>query len=133
MSASVHTTALSKKAMLEALSVSLGIVSTACQVSGVGRRTHYDWLKNDPEYKEQVESISEQAIDFAESKLFELINGVHEIMNTPDGNVIAYKTPPHAAATIFYLKTKAKKRGYIERTEVEEVKPNLPDWMSEAK
>jgi len=103
--------------MIEALEKSLGIVSTACNSVGISRQTHYRWLSEDPEYKQQVEDISEMAIDFVESKLHEKINGV-AILSKDDENV--YHQPPSDTAIIFFLKTKAKKRGYIERTEVEQ-------------
>jgi len=86
--------------MIEAMKKSLGIVSTACAEVGINRCTHYEWLKNDEQYKEEIDAISESVIDFAESKLHQLING---------GDV---------ASTIFYLKTKGKKRGFVERTEL---------------
>ncbi len=89
-----------KKAMVEAMKKSLGIVSTACAEVGINRWTHYDWLKTDEEYKQEIDAISESVIDFAESKLHKLIDG---------GDV---------ASTIFYLKTKGKKRGFVERTEL---------------
>ena len=88
-----------KKAMIEALEQSLGVVTTACRVAGIGRTTHYKWLREDPEYHEAVEDISGVALDFAESQLHRQIK---------DGNT---------AATIFYLKTKGKGRGYVERIE----------------
>lgn len=91
-----------KKAMLEALEQSLGVVTTACKKVGIGRTTHYMWLKEDEKYKKEVESIEDIALDFAESQLHKQIR---------DGNT---------AGTIFYLKTKGKKRGYIERTEVQQ-------------
>jgi len=90
-----------KKGMLEALTKSLGIVSTACETVGISRTTYYKYYKADEQFKEQVDGISEEAIDFVESRLFELIR---------KGNV---------AATIFFLKTKGKKRGYVERQEIE--------------
>jgi hypothetical protein len=58
-----------KKAMLEALEKSLGVVTTACKSVGIGRTTHYMWLDEDPEYRRNVESISDIAVDFAESSL----------------------------------------------------------------
>lgn len=90
-----------KKAMIEALEKTLGVVTTACKLAGVGRRTHYDWMESDPEYKKQVKSIEDIAIDFAETQLHKQIQ---------DGN---------PTSTIFYLKTKGKKRGYIEKSEIE--------------
>ena len=91
---------IQKAAMLEALEKSLGIVTSACKSVGISRNTHYTWLKQDDIYKEAVEDIENIALDFAESQLHKQIKR---------GNT---------AGTIFYLKTKGKKRGYVERQEV---------------
>ena len=90
-----------KKAMIAALQQSLGVVTSACKAVGISRETHYKWLREDVDYKYLVEDLSNIALDFAESQLHNQIkNG-----STP--------------ATIFYLKTKGKKRGYIERQEIQ--------------
>ena len=109
---------LKKKAMLKALESSLGVVTTACELVGIKRNSHYRWMQEDEEYKAQVESLSDLAIDFAESQLFELIKGAHREVSTPDGEVIRIQDAPNTSATIFYLKTRGKKRGYVERTEL---------------
>jgi len=109
---------LKKSAMLKALENSLGVVTTACEVVGIDRRTHYRWMNEDEEYRAQVESLNDLAIDFAESQLFELIKGAHREVSTPDGEVIRIQDAPNTSATIFYLKTRGKKRGYVERTEL---------------
>ena len=101
-----------KKALVEALEKSLGVVSTACKAAGISRDTHYRWLKEDPEYKAQVEELSEVAIDFAESHLHKLIK---------DGN---------PAATIFFLKTKGKNRGYVERQEIAVAEKKPLSWFT---
>jgi len=101
------------EAMLFALERSNGIVTTACKNAGIARDTHYRWLKENPEYKTAVDMAAEIAIDFVESKLMALINGV--TVETEKG--VVYKRPPDVASVIFYLKTKAKHRGYVERTE----------------
>ena len=90
-----------KKAMLDALEKSLGVVTAACKTVGIGRTTHYLWMDTDPEYKAAVEELSDVAIDFAESQLHKQIK---------EGN---------STATIFFLRTKGKKRGYVERQEVD--------------
>lgn len=102
-----------KKALIEALEKSLGVVSTACKAAGVSRDTHYRWLKEDPEYKDQVEELAEVAVDFAESHLHKLIK---------DGN---------PAATIFFLKTKGKNRGYIERQEIAVAEKKPLSWFTD--
>tara|TARA_R100001440_G_scaffold16711_1_gene28271 strand:- start:17494 stop:17853 length:360 start_codon:yes stop_codon:yes gene_type:complete len=89
-----------KKALIEALEKSLGIVTTACKQVGIGRTTFYNYYNDDQEFKHQVDDIANMSLDFAESKLLEQIK---------DNST---------AATIFYLKTKGKKRGYVERQEI---------------
>ena len=96
-----------KRAMIFALEKSLGIVSTACKEVGINRSTHYDWMKSDDEYKKEVDSIQDIALDFAESKLFSQIDA------------------ENMTATIFYLKTKGKGRGYVERQEIGVVENEL--------
>tara|TARA_R110001632_G_scaffold195733_1_gene317351 strand:- start:124 stop:504 length:381 start_codon:yes stop_codon:yes gene_type:complete len=95
----MNKTAQHKKAIIEALEQSLGIVTSACKKVGVGRTTFYGWLNDDEEFAKAVQDIENVALDFAESQL-------HQQIKT--GN---------ATSTIFYLKTKGKKRGYIERME----------------
>lgn len=85
--------------MIDALEKSLGIVTTACRSCGISRNTHYTWMKDDEDYKKAVDSIADIALDFAESKL-------HGQIKNGD-----------TTATIFFLKTKGKRRGYVERQE----------------
>lgn len=94
-------TDITKKAMLEALEKSLGIVTSACKSVDISRETHYRWLREDADYKAAVDSLTDVALDFAESQLHKQIK---------DGN---------STATIFFLKTKGKKRGYVERQELD--------------
>ena len=105
-----------KKAILQALEDKYGIVSEACKSIGFSRSTFYDWLKNDPEFKKEVDDVQETAIDYVEGKLFQKISGV-VLGKVHDGAIVAYDLPPSDTAIIFYLKTKAKHRGYIERQE----------------
>ena len=91
---------IKKDAMIQALEKSLGVVTTACKQVGIGRATFYEWLEKDPKFAKEVAEIQNVALDFAESQLHKQIG---------DGST---------SATIFYLKTKGKKRGYIERQEI---------------
>jgi hypothetical protein len=92
---------INKKAMLDALEKSLGVVTSACKSVDISRETHYRWLREDADYKAAVDELSDVALDFAESQLHKQIK---------DGN---------STATIFFLKTKGKKRGYVERQELD--------------
>lgn len=109
-----------KKDVLASLEAHHGIVTDACGKVGLARSTFYEWLKNDPEFKAAVDEIQEVAIDFVESKLFERIKGV-EVYKGEDkdtGEMITYTLPPDVPAISLYLKTRGKKRGYIERQEL---------------
>ena len=90
-----------KKKMIEALENSLGIVSLACKKVNISRQTHYRWTQEDLDYDKEARSIIEATIDYVESKLFENIGDKKE------------------ASIMFYLKSKAKHRGYVERQEID--------------
>ncbi len=89
-----------KSDVLKALEISLGVVTSACRKANISRTTFYKWLGEDPDFARQVKDIEDVALDFVESQLFKQIK---------DNNV---------ASTIFYLKTKGKNRGYMERQEI---------------
>lgn len=103
-----------KKEVLESLEQHHGIVTTACASIGCPRSTYYNWLASDEEFKTAVDEIQETAIDFVESKLMEKINGV----TCAGKEETIYDQPPSDTAIIFFLKTRGKKRGYIEKTEL---------------
>jgi hypothetical protein len=94
---------IQKKAVVEAYIKSFGNVSTTCKSTGITRQTFYNWLKNDEDFKTAIENsgAEDYFLDFLESKLTEKINS------------------GDTTCIIFALKTKAKKRGYIERSEVD--------------
>lgn len=91
---------IKKEAFLEALEKSMGIVSQATKKVGIDRTTPYRWMKEDTEFEDKVMEIQNVVGDFAETKLYELVN---------DG------VP---SAVIFLCKTKFKNRGYVERQEI---------------
>lgn len=88
-----------KKAMVDAMTNNLGNVTNACKEVGISRQTHYNYYNDDPEYKKVIDDIGEIVLDFAEQMLQEKIRD------------------KDTTAIIFFLKTRGKKRGYIERAE----------------
>lgn len=85
----------------KAIEDSGGIISTIAERLGCEWHTAKKYIENNEELKSVYEAESESVIDLAESKLIENIQAND---NT---------------AILFYLKTKGKKRGYIERNETE--------------
>ena len=95
------TTKNRKKAMLEAMRKTLGVVTPACEIAKINRITYYRWMERDEKFRAEVKDIENIAIDFAESQLHKQIK---------NGEV---------SSTIFFLKTKGKSRGYIEKSEID--------------
>jgi hypothetical protein len=104
-----------KKELIEAMEMCHGIVSDACKSVGVSRVTYYDYYKNDSEFKDSIDEIECSVLDYVENKLF---------LNIEKGDV---------TCMIFYLKTKGKKRGYVEKSEIDHniSFPTLPDIIIE--
>ena len=109
-----------KLSLIYALISTKGILTPACKAANTSHTTHYRWMNEDPVYKEAIDSIKEVALDYVESKLFELIDGVKVEQGEDDeGEPIVYKERPQTAAVIFYLKTLGQHRGYIEKQHVQ--------------
>lgn len=119
MPTKIAKVAKNKATMLEALMLTFGNVSEACEKTMLSRASHYEWMNNDEDYKRAVEAVDESNIDFAESKLRELIKGPEYEALSHSGKVVTLKSSPVPQAVMFFLKTKGKKRGYIEKTEVD--------------
>ena len=110
-----HSKKANKNKLLLAMANSSGVVTKACELADLSRWTFYSYYNEDKEFKKEVDDIRESAIDVAETKLHEAIN---------EGNL---------TAVIFYLKTKGKNRGYVERQEshVKQDRENLPEWLED--
>ena len=89
-----------KKEFINAMYKTKCNVSESCSIAGISRQTFYNWTNKDPEFAEAVEEANEANVDFVESSLLQRIN---------EGDT---------TAIIFYLKTKGKKRGYVETQEI---------------
>jgi hypothetical protein len=83
-----------------AIKGSKGFITTIAKRLKCSRPTVYRLLEEYPELKQALTDERETQTDHVESKLFDQIN---------QGNI---------TAIIFYLKTQAKHRGYIERQEL---------------
>lgn len=93
-----------------------GNISATCTALGIDRNTLIGWKERYPKLAQLLDEVDESLIDFSESKLLEQINA---------GNL---------TAIIFHLKTKGKKRGYVESMEqnvnvnpFEKLMQELPD------
>jgi len=94
---------LKKQAFITAYRKSFGNISASCESIDIDRATYYRWIDNDHDFVEALHKVEpeETFVDFAERALAKKINS------------------GDTTAIIFALKTKGKRRGYIERTETD--------------
>ncbi len=78
-----------------------GNLSATARALNVDRGTLASWRDAHPELKAKFSAVEESLLDFTESKLIQQIDA------------------SNLTAIIFYLKTKGRKRGYIEKQESE--------------
>jgi len=95
-------TIIGKARFLKALPETFGLITNTCLKIGVDRKAYQEWCALDPVFKADVtrviEESKERGLDFAEGKLYELMNS---------------KEP---SAVYFYLKCKGKERGFFEKS-----------------
>ena len=115
---------------LEIYRKNLGNITETCKKSGVNsRQTYYNWLAENTEFKLAIDEIQESLLDFVESQQMLLIRGVPKYKETKhkDGSVtrdfVGWIDRPDRNLIQFYLQTKGKGRGYVERRELEVTTP----------
>ena len=89
-----------KKKLLEALEKSLGIVTPACKEVGISRNQFYVYYREDEEFKKAVDDINDITLDFVENQLLRKIKEGSE------------------RSIMFYMKYKARKRGYTDSIDI---------------
>lgn len=94
----------------DAITESKGILASAASRLGCARNTIVNYIERYSTVKAAFDEANETTIDYVESQLLKQI------------------TAGQPAATIFFLKTKAKHRGYVER---QEHKINVSDMSDE--
>jgi hypothetical protein len=82
-------------------------ISVACQQADVSRRTYQAWKESDPKFAAEVDEVMESQIDKWEESLHK--------------NILA----GDATSVIFALKTKGRKRGWIEKDHSTDAKENI--------
>jgi len=89
-----------KEQILDGMNNNLGIVTPVLKQVGISFNTYKKWLSEDETFKNDVESIDVATIEWVASKLYE------NIKNNDKTSII------------YFLKSKGKKFGWAERTEI---------------
>ncbi len=89
------------KTIIRALEATAGMVTYAAKKLDVSYVSLWKWIKKSTELQQALHSIKESHIDLAETKL---------LQNVKNGD---------PSSIFFYLKCKAKDRGYVEKQQIE--------------
>lgn len=95
----------SRVKVMAAIKGSGGLKSVICQRLGCDRQTLENYFKDSEELREAYQREVDDLGDVVEAKIIEAIRSGSETM------------------AIFYAKTKLKSRGYVERQEIDPMKP----------
>lgn len=82
-----------------------------CSLSGLNK-----WLKDDPKLKEVYDEVVESRLDFCESQMFTLIQGIPVL--DKQKNLVKWEEKPSEKLIQFYLQTRGKDRGYVTQQDV---------------
>ena len=82
-----------------------------CKLLGITRRLFNTWLTQHPDFKEQIEEANEALTDHVETVL-------HSLIDSEDFSSVQ-----------FYLKSKAKSRGYSDKADSNQVSQINIQWM----
>lgn len=102
-----HNQQYTDEQIAAALEAHHGILAAAAQSLSCSRTTIYNRMKIVESVKDARENARETMLDIAEGELFDMIT-----KKEVDGVKLS--------ATIFYLKTQGKGRGYVERQEIDQ-------------
>ena len=91
--------------MEKAIKESKGFLSIAAEKLGCTYQTVSNYINRHSTLRDVMDAINERHVDLSENKLISQIN---------EGNI---------TAIIFHLRCKGKKRGYVEKSEVEHSGP----------
>ena len=115
-----------------------GILSDIAANLSVDRNTVYSWCNEDADFQQALDDSRERFIDLAESNLRKLVAGVPAIETNEKGEkqFAGWIEKPSETAIIFTLKTRGKKRGYIERSEMQadvnmKGSVNIREWVKD--
>ena len=93
----MSSTARNKAEFLKIYAKQLCNITKTCKAVGIDRITFYRWYENDTKFHQAVDDLENVRLDFAE----DMLN-----IKMQQGDT---------TAIIFFLKTKGKHRGYVEK------------------
>lgn len=114
-------TKMKKEMLLKAMIANVGNITASARQCGVSAKFFYDSYKADENFRAAIDEIDRVRFDFADSKLWELINGVKVEKTGKDGESRVYRKPPCKDSIFFVLSRSKTGRalGYGNKIEVD--------------
>ena len=92
-----------------------GNITAIAKHYNVSRQTMHNWINDNIQLKDIITDSKNTVVDSVENTMFKLIFGIPELND--EKKQIGWIEKPDKSLIMFYLKTQAKDRGYIERVE----------------
>lgn len=64
----------SKRRMVDAMRNHLSVVTYAAKEAGIQARSHYNWMRDDDNYRKDILELRQERVDFAVRKMLELVD-----------------------------------------------------------
>lgn len=120
---------MKQKKFLKLYEANLCNISKTCRSLKMSRRTFHNWKKDNELFAEAIAEIDESSLDDGEFNLKLMMRGIPKI---EDNKFKGWTVEPNTTALIFFLKTKGKARGYVEKQEIQHegtIEVGLPDQL----
>lgn len=69
----VDPSAAAKRRMIDAMGKHLSVVTYAAKEAGLQARSHYNWMRDDDDYRKEILELRQERVDFAVRKMLELV------------------------------------------------------------
>jgi hypothetical protein len=111
-----------------------GVVLTAAELAGIGRRTHYNWLDEDPEYEARFRDAEEAAADLLEKEARRrAIDGT--LKPVYQGGILVGHIQEYSDTLLTFLLSGRRKTVFSKRSEITgaDGEPLIPQDLSETR
>jgi hypothetical protein len=111
----------SDEVLIKLITAKHGNKSEIARAIGVARGTVQGWIRKNKKLAKAVEDIKESMIDFTESQMMLLIQGIPKYKMDEKGErkIVGWVEKPDPSLIKYHLGTLAKDRGYVTKEEKE--------------
>lgn len=102
-----------KAIFIELFNKNLCNITDTCKATKISRRTFYNWIETDEQFRAEIAEAKEKEKDWWENRLRILGRGIPKL--NEKGKIIGWEERPDTAVVIFVNKRLNRDRGYGDR------------------